>query len=197
MACWPQKASTQTCSPRCSVSAQVARWSRQWEASRTRENPALDRLIAWLPAHIPEGDETGVCHGDFRIGNLMFDPVEPKVIAILDWELSTLGHPLADAGFNAMAWHTRPDEYGGLAGLDLAALGIPPLDEYVAHYLRAAGRKDGIAPFHVAFALFRFAVIFEGIAARAAAGNAASDDASEAGKLGPAFARRAVELVGA
>ena len=176
---------------------QVARWSRQWEASRTRENPALDRLIAWLPGHIPEGDETVVCHGDFRIGNLMFDPVEPRVIAILDWELSTLGHPLADLGFNAMAWHTRPDEYGGLRGLDLDALGIPSLDDYVAHYLRAAGRQDGIAPFHVAFALFRFAVIFEGIAARAAAGNAASDDASEAGELGPAFAKRAVELVGA
>ena len=176
---------------------QVARWSRQWEASRTRENPALDRLIAWLPGHIPEGDETVVCHGDFRIGNLMFDPVEPRVIAILDWELSTLGHPLADLGFNAMAWHTRPDEYGGLRGLDLDALGIPSLDDYVAHYLRAAGRQDGIVPFHVAFALFRFAVIFEGIAARAAAGNAASDDASEAGKLGPAFAKRAVELVGA
>ena len=176
---------------------QVARWSKQWEASRTRENPALDRLIAWLPAHIPEGDEIAVCHGDFRIGNLMYDPVEPRVIAILDWELSTLGHPLADLGFNAMAWHTRPDEYGGLRDLDLGPLGIPSLDEYVAHYLRAAGRKDGIAPFHVAFALFRFAVIFEGIAARAAAGNAASDDASEAGKLGPAFARRAVELVGA
>lgn len=176
---------------------QVARWSRQWEASRTRENPALDRLIAWLPGHIPQGDETVVCHGDFRIGNLMFDPVEPRVIAILDWELSTLGHPLADLGFNAMAWHTRPDEYGGLRGLDLDALGIPSLDDYVAHYLRAAGRRDGIAPFHVAFALFRFAVIFEGIAARAAAGNAASDDASEAGKLGPAFAKRAVELVGA
>ena len=176
---------------------QVARWSRQWEASRTRENPALDRLIAWLPGHIPEGDETVVCHGDFRIGNLMFDPVEPRVIAILDWELSTLGHPLADLGFNAMAWHTRPDEYGGLRGLDLDALGIPSLDDYVAHYLRVAGRRDGIAPFHVAFALFRFAVIFEGIAARAAAGNAASDDASEAGKLGPAFAKRAVELVGA
>lgn len=176
---------------------QVARWSRQWEGSRTRENPALDRLIAWLPAHIPEGDETAICHGDFRIGNLMFDPSEPRVIAVLDWELSTLGHPLADLGFNAMAWHTRPDEYGGLAGLDLAALGIPSLDEHVAHYLRAAGRADGIAPFHVAFALFRFAVIFEGIAARAAAGNAASDDAAEAGKLGPAFARRAAELVGA
>jgi len=176
---------------------QVARWSRQWEASRTRENAALDRLIAWLPAHIPEGDEAALCHGDFRIGNLMFDPVEPRVIAILDWELSTLGHPLADLGFNAMAWHTRPDEYGGLRGLDLGALGIPALDDYVAHYLRVSGRRDGIAPFHVAFALFRFAVIFEGIAARAAAGNAASDDASEAGKLGPAFARRAVELVGA
>jgi aminoglycoside phosphotransferase (APT) family kinase protein len=176
---------------------QVARWSRQWESSRTRENPALDRLIAWLPGHIPEGDETVVCHGDFRIGNLMFDPVEPRVIAILDWELSTLGHPLADLGFNAMAWHTRPDEYGGLRGLDVDALGIPSLDEYVAHYLRAAGRQDGIVPFHIAFALFRFAVIFEGIAARAAAGNAASDDASEAGKLGPAFAKRAVDLVGA
>jgi aminoglycoside phosphotransferase (APT) family kinase protein len=96
-----------------------------------------------------------------------------------------------------MAWHTRPDEYGGLRGLDVDALGIPSLDEYVAHYLRAAGRQDGIVPFHIAFALFRFAVIFEGIAARAAAGNAASDDASEAGKLGPAFAKRAVDLVGA
>jgi aminoglycoside phosphotransferase (APT) family kinase protein len=176
---------------------QVARWSKQWEASRTRPNPALETLIAWLPAHIPPGDETTICHGDFRIGNLMFDPVAPRVIAVLDWELSTLGHPLADLGFNAMAWHTRPDEYGGLRGLDLDALGIPSLDAYVARYLAASGRRDGIAPFHVAFALFRFAVIFEGIAARAAAGNAASDDAAEAGKLGPAFARRAVELIGA
>jgi len=176
---------------------QIARWSKQWAASRTRENPALDRLIAWLPAHIPDGDETAICHGDYRIGNLMFHPTEPRVVAVLDWELSTLGHPLADLGFNAMAWETRPDEYGGLRGLDLRALGVPSLDDYVATYLAASGRRDGIAPFHVAFALFRFAVIFEGIAARAAAGNAASDDASEAGKLGPAFARRAVELAGA
>jgi len=176
---------------------QVSRWSKQWEASRTRANPALDRLIAWLPSHIPEGDETAICHGDYRIGNLMFDPVTPRVVGVLDWELSTLGHPLADLGFNAMAWHTRPDEYGGLRGLDLAALGIPALEDYVAHYLRAAGRTDGIAPFHVAFALFRFAVIFEGIAARAAAGNAASDDAAETGKLASAFANRAAELVGA
>ena len=176
---------------------QIARWSKQWEASRTRDNPALDRLIAWLPAHVPPGDETTICHGDFRIGNLMFDPEEPRVVAVLDWELSTLGHPLADVGFNAMAWHTRPEEYGGLRGLDLEALGIPSLDDYLAQYLAAAGRRESIAPFHVAFALFRFAVIFEGIAARARAGNAASDDAAQAGTLGPAFARRAVELVGA
>ena len=178
-------------------SRQVARWSRQWEASRTRANPALERLIAWLPGHIPEGEETAICHGDFRIGNLMFDPVAPRVVAVLDWEISTLGHPLADLGFNAMAWHTRPDEYGGLAGLDLAPLGIPALEDYVACYLRASGRDEGIAPFHVAFALFRFAVIFEGIAARAAAGNAAADDAAETGKLATAFARRAVEIAGA
>jgi aminoglycoside phosphotransferase (APT) family kinase protein len=176
---------------------QIARWSKQWAASRTRENPSLDRLIAWLPAHVPEGDESAICHGDYRIGNLMFHPTEPRVVAVLDWELSTLGHPLADVGFNAMAWHTRPDEYGGLRGLDLAALGIPSLDDHVDAYVAAAGRRDGIAPFHVAFALFRFAVIFEGIAARAAAGNAASDDAADTGKLGPAFAKRAVELVGA
>ena len=176
---------------------QIARWSKQWAASRTRDNPALDRLIAWLPAHVPKGDETGICHGDYRIGNLMFHPTEPRVVAVLDWELSTLGHPLADLGFNAMAWETRPDEYGGLRGLDLAGLGIPSLDDYVAIYLAASGRRDGIAPFHVAFALFRFAVIFEGISARAVAGNAASDDAADAGKLGPAFARRAVEIAGA
>jgi aminoglycoside phosphotransferase (APT) family kinase protein len=176
---------------------QIARWSKQWAASRTRDNPALDKLIAWLPAHIPEGDETGICHGDYRIGNLMFHPAEPRVVAVLDWELSTLGHPLADLGFNAMAWETRPDEYGGLRGLDLVDLGIPSLHDYIATYLAASGRRDAIAPFHVAFALFRFAVIFEGIAARAAAGNAASDDAADAGKLGPAFARRAVEIAGA
>ena len=176
---------------------QTARWTKQWEASRTRDNPSLDRLIAWLPAHLPPGDETTICHGDYRIGNLMFHPDEPRVVAVLDWELATLGHPLADVGFNAMAWHTGPDEYGGLRGLDLDALGIPSLDDYLARYLAAAGRHESIAPFHVAFALFRFAVIFEGIAARARAGNAASDDAAEAGKLGPAFARRAVELVGA
>jgi aminoglycoside phosphotransferase (APT) family kinase protein len=173
---------------------QVARWTRQWQGSRTRDNPWLDALIDWLPQHIPEGDTTALCHGDFRVGNLVFDPVEPRVAAVLDWELATLGHPLADVAFNAMAWRTSPEEYGGLLGLDLPALGIPAEAEYLDRYYAWSGRPERAMPFHFAFALFRFAVIFEGIAARAAAGNAASDDAGEAGKLGPAFARRALAI---
>jgi len=174
---------------------QVARWTRQWEMCRTRPNPWLEQLIGWLPAHLPPGDETAICHGDFRMGNLMFHPSEPRVVAVLDWELSTLGHPLADVAFNAMAWRTLPSEYGGVLGLDHAALGIPDEGAYLERYYAAAGRAERALPFHFAFALFRFAVIFEGIAARAAAGNAAAADAVEAGRLGPAFARRGVEIM--
>ena len=177
-------------------SRQIARWSSQWEKSRTRENADVEALREWLPAHLPADEsETTIAHGDFRLGNLMFHPTEPRVVAVLDWELSTLGHPLADAAFNCMAWRTLPSEYGGLRGLDLAALGIPSEDEYLRHYYRASGRRDGVTAFHFAFALFRMAVIFEGIAARAAAGNAASADASEVGALTAAFARRAMEFV--
>ncbi|MDE1951064.1 MAG: phosphotransferase family protein [Burkholderiales bacterium] len=176
-------------------SRQIARWSRQWEASRTRDDAAIERLREWLPQHLPDERETTLCHGDFRLGNLMFHPSEPRVVAVLDWELSTLGHPLADLAFNCMAWRTLPSEYGGLRGLDLAALGLPTEDEYLRHYYRASGRRDGLTAFHFAFALFRMAVIFEGIAARAAAGNASSDDAAEVGPLSAAFARRAIEFV--
>jgi len=175
---------------------QVARWTRQWRESRTRDNPWLERLIEWLPAHIPSDDQAvALCHGDFRLGNLMFDPVAPRVVAVLDWELATLGHPLADVAFNAMAWHSLPREYGGILGLDHAALGIPSERDYLARYYAQSPLAGTVQPFHLAFAMFRFSVIFEGIAARAAAGNAASDDAREAGKLGPAFARRAIEVV--
>jgi len=174
---------------------QVARWTRQWQSAKTRENPALERVIEWLPVHIPVGDEAAICHGDFRMGNLMFHPIEPRVIAVLDWELATLGHPLADVAFNCMAWRTLPSEYGGLLGEDLAALGIPGEDEYLGWYYRHAERTSRVEPFHFAFAMFRFAVIFEGIAARAAAGNAAADNAREAGELGPAFARRALDVM--
>jgi len=174
---------------------QVTRWTRQWRSAKTRDNPALERLIEWLPDNIPQGDETTICHGDFRMGNLMFHPTEPRVIAVLDWELATLGHPLADVAFNCLAWRTLPSEYGGLLGEDLAALGIPREDEYLGWYHRDSGVKSDVRPFHFVFAMFRFAVIFEGIAARAAAGNAAAANAREAGTLGPAFARRALDIV--
>ena len=176
-------------------SRQISRWSKQWEMSRTRENADIEQLRAWLPQHLPDETETTICHGDFRLGNLMFHPTEPRVVAVLDWELSTLGHPLADVAFNCMAWRTLPAEYGGIRGLDLAALGIPSEDENLRHYYRLTGRRDGVTSFHFAFALFRMAVIFEGIAARAAAGNAVSDNAGEVGVLAAAFARRAMEFV--
>jgi len=176
-------------------SRQITRWSRQWELSRTRDNTDIERLRAWLAQHVPDEGSTTICHGDFRLGNLMFHPIEPRVVAVLDWELSTLGHPLADVAFSCIAWRTFPCEYGGIRGLDLTALGIPGEDAYLRHYLRSSGRGDSITSFHFAFALFRLAVIFEGIAARAAAGNAASDDAGEVGALTAAFARRAVDFI--
>ena len=175
---------------------QISRWTRQWHEFRVREDANVDRLVSWLPRHVPPGDETTIAHGDFRFGNLMFHASEPRVIGVLDWELSTLGHPLADVAFNCIAWRTAPDEYGGLLGLDLAALGIPARDEYVARYCAMAGRSDGPTVFHEAFALFRMAVILEGIAVRARRGSAASEDAAEVGGLSARFARRAVELIG-
>lgn len=178
---------------------QVARWSRQWQDARVRDNPWLDQLIAWLPANIPPGDATTICHGDLRMGNLMFHPTEPRVIAVLDWELSTLGHPLADVAYNCLAWHTLPSEYGGIFGLDLEMLGIPSESGYLEHYQRFVGLDaaggETVSRFHYVFSLFRFAVIFEGIAARAAAGNANSDNAAAVGELGVALAKRAVSMI--
>jgi aminoglycoside phosphotransferase (APT) family kinase protein len=174
---------------------QLARWGRQWALSRTRANPELDELLAWLAAHVPPDEESAVVHGDFRLGNLMFHPQEPRVVAVLDWELSTLGHPLADVAYNACAWRTLRDEYGGLRGLDLAALGIPSETEYLEAYYRAAGRSRRATPFHYGFALMRWSVIFEGIAARAQGGTAAAHDAAEVGALAGAMARRGLEAV--
>ena len=169
---------------------QITRWSRAWHASKTREIPELDRLAEWLPARVPAGDETTVVHGDFRLGNLMFHPREPKVIALLDWELSTLGHPLADLAFNCLLWHSSRAMYYGIEDLDHAALGIPSQDEYVASYCARTGRTGGITSFHLAFACFRFAVIFEGIAKRAQIGTAAAADAEQVGRLSVDYARR-------
>jgi aminoglycoside phosphotransferase (APT) family kinase protein len=174
---------------------QLARWTKQWNLSKVRQNPDLDRLIVWLAGNLPITEETTICHGDFRLGNLIFHPTEPGVIGVLDWELSTLGHPLADVAFNCIAYHTLPSEYGGLLGLDLVNLGIPLEQDYLNYYNQLVGRNDGVTAFHFAFALFRLAVIFEGITARARAGNAAAENAAEVGNLALVFSRRALELV--
>ena len=174
---------------------QVARWARQWEAERFRDNPELGALRDLLLATLPADDgAASLVHGDFRIGNMMFHPTEPRIVAVLDWELSTIGHPMADLGFSVICWRSRPTEYGGLLGLDLAALGIPTEAEYLARY--DASRQTQalpLAPFHVAFSMFRFAVIFEGIAARAKAGTAAGADAARVGDLSFAFARHGLD----
>ncbi len=179
---------------------QISRWTKQYELSKAEPVPDIERLIAWLPNNIPNGETTTLCHGDFRLGNMMFHPTEPRVIAVLDWELSTIGDPLADLAFNAMAWRSRPQDYGGLLGLDLPALGIPGEEDYIATYYRAAHDLTGRAtpalwPFHFAFALFRFAVIFEGIAARVRTGTAAAADASNTADLSRAFAAHAVAAI--
>jgi aminoglycoside phosphotransferase (APT) family kinase protein len=174
---------------------QIARWTRQWMDSRTRSDANVNLLIAWLPEHLPEGDETTIAHGDFRLGNLMFHPTEPRVIGVLDWELSTLGHPLADVAYSCMAWHTAPEAFDGIAGLDHAALGLPSQQEYLDHYRACSGRAEGVTNFHLAFSLFRFAVILEGVAARAAAGNAAASDAAKVGAQSAAFAQAAARLI--
>jgi aminoglycoside phosphotransferase (APT) family kinase protein len=176
---------------------QIARWSRQWELSKRRDLPELTRLLAWLPANIPAGDTTAISHGDFRIGNLMFHPTEPRVVGVLDWELSTLGHPLADLAYSALAWRLLPTEYMGMRGADLEALGIPTEATYLQRYYDRMGGDDRVEPFHYAFALFRLAVIFEGIAARAQAGQASSANAAEVGELSVDFARRAIEAIDA
>jgi aminoglycoside phosphotransferase (APT) family kinase protein len=175
---------------------QVSRWTRQWQASKTREIPEIDALVEWLPAHLPAGaDETTIVHGDFRLGNLMFHLTEPRVIAILDWELSTLGHPLADLAHNCLLWHATRAMYYGVADLDQPALGIPAEAEYVRRYCERAGRESGLDTFHLAFAMFRFAVIFEGIAQRARIGTAAAADAAQVGRLSVDYARRAYALI--
>lgn len=176
-------------------SRQINRWTRQWHASKTREIPEIEHLIRWLPNNIGEDSETTIVHGDFRLGNLMFHRDEPRVIGILDWELSTLGHPLADLAFNCMLWYATPSMYLGIAGLDREALGIPTVERYVDQYCERTGRLTGITPFHLAFSMFRFAVIFEGIAKRARTGTAAADNAEEVGRLSEAYARLAWSLV--
>jgi len=166
------------------MARQVNRWSRQYQASETEKQSAMDRLIDWLPHHLPPEGEPRIVHGDYRIDNLIFHPSEPRVIGVLDWELSTIGDPLADFAYHAMAWRVTPDLFRGLAGVDLAALSIPTEDEYVAaycartHYSRTADWE-----FYIVYSLFRLAAIMQGIAKRAIDGTAASREAVELGRL--------------
>jgi len=164
------------------IERQIARWTRQYQAAAADRIPAMDRLIEWLPHHVPPGDETCVVHGDYRLDNVIFHPTEPRVLAVLDWELSTLGHPLSDFAYQVMAWRLAPQEFRGLKGADLAALGIPTEAEYVAAYCRRTGR-DGIPNWDVylIFNMFRIAAILHGVLARALQGNAASRNAVETG----------------
>jgi aminoglycoside phosphotransferase (APT) family kinase protein len=168
------------------LARQIDRWSRQYRASATERIDAMDRLIEWLPRHIPSGERTALVHGDFRLDNMIFDRREPRVLALLDWELSTLGDPLADFAYHLMAWRLAPDEFRGLRGCDFTALGIPSEDEYVAMYLRDNAiltPPDKQAwDFYMAYNMFRMAGILQGVLARALAGNAASAQALEAGR---------------
>lgn len=174
---------------------QVARWTKQWTLSKTREDQNIARLVDWLPKAVPTDETTAIAHGDYRLGNVIFLRDRPVVAGVLDWELSTLGHPLADLAHCCIAWHSSSDEYGGLRDHDIAALGIPDQAEFEDAYYALARHGQQMTSFHMAFALFRFSIIFEGIAARAKAGNAADGNAARTGLLAARFAQLAVDAL--
>ncbi|QGZ61062.1 phosphotransferase [Paraburkholderia acidisoli] len=167
---------------------QIDRWSRQYLASETEPIDAMHRLIEWLPQHMPDESNANdtrvsVVHGDYRLDNLIFHPHEPRVLAVLDWELSTLGHPLADFSYHCMAWHVDPAQFRGIAGLDWKALGIPDEAHYVARYCERTGVEiRGDWNFYLAYNMFRIAAILQGIMKRVVDGTAASAQAADAGR---------------
>lgn len=171
---------------------QISRWSGQYRASETQPIPAMGRLIEWLPDHIPDDDSSAVVHGDFRLDNLVIHPTEPRVIAALDWELSTIGHPLGDFTYHLMAWQMPEIGIGstGLKGKPLAKLGIPGESEYVERYCARTGREGGIPnrDFYAAYNFFRIAAILQGIAGRVRDGTAASGHAEKAARAVPPLA---------
>ncbi len=179
---------------------QVRRWTKQYRAAQTDDLPEVEKLIEWLPATLPKQDRLSIIHGDYRIDNLIYAPAAPQVSAVLDWELSTLGDPLADFAYLAMNWAMPSGEQNAsIGGLDLPALGIPTLDEITARYCARTGR-DGIPDldWYFAFNLFRLLGIVQGIKKRALDGNASSGRATEMAKRVPmlsaaawGFARKA------
>ncbi len=168
---------------------QIGRWSKQYTASITEPIVEMERLMDWLPAHIPDSardeSQASIVHGDFRLDNMMFHPTEARVIGVLDWELSTVGHPMADFSYHCMSWHISPGAFRGIGGLDLAALGIPDEKAYVRRYCERTGRADPQAVmadwnFYMAYNLFRLAGILQGIAKRMVDGTASSEQAKQA-----------------
>ena len=173
---------------------QIARWTKQYRGAETQSIPAMEQLIAELPARIPKDPAVSIAHGDYRLENVMFHPTEPRLIAVLDWELSTIGHPLADLGYNGFLWHSEGVGWGSLLGVDFAASGIPTERDYVAAYCRRTGR-DGIDDwsFYVAFSVFRLASISQGVYSRILAGTIASE--REAINGTPRLSEQALELL--
>jgi aminoglycoside phosphotransferase (APT) family kinase protein len=165
--------------PQGYLARQIKLWTKQYRACETRVVPAMEALVRWLPEQDPGPDEVALVHGDYRLDNLLFAPDGPRCVAVLDWELSTLGHPLADLAYAVMAYEVELPNVGGLAGRDLAACGIPDEATFLRRYEHLAGRDIGPAwPLFKAFSLFRFAAISQGVYKRGLDGNAASDKAS-------------------
>jgi aminoglycoside phosphotransferase (APT) family kinase protein len=163
---------------------QIDRWTKQYKASETEKIEAMDKLIEWLPHNIPAGDETSIVHGDYRLDNMIFHPTEPRILALLDWELSTLGHPLADFSYHCMSWHIPPEQFRGIAGIDHKALGIPTEQEYIATYCERTGKtiRQEDFKFYLAYNMFRMAGILQGIMKRYVDGTASSAQALKSGQ---------------
>ena len=167
------------------LARQIARWSKQYEASETEPIDAMRRLIDWLPAHMPPdaGEHVAIVHGDYRLDNLIFHPTEPRILAVLDWELSTLGDPIVDFAYHCMAWHVDPLQFRGIAGLSWETLGIPDERRYVERYCERTGYSvPGDWNFYLAFNMFRIAAILQGIMKRVTVGTASSAQAIDAGR---------------
>jgi aminoglycoside phosphotransferase (APT) family kinase protein len=165
------------------IERQIARWTKQYQASETERIESMNGLVGWLPKNIPPAAGTTIVHGDFRLDNVIFHPREARILAVLDWELSTLGDPLADFAYHCMSWHIEPGKFRGMGGLNLKELGIPSEADYVALYCQRT-KRQAIDPshwdFYLAYNLFRIAAICQGIAKRVLDGTAASDFAAEA-----------------
>jgi aminoglycoside phosphotransferase (APT) family kinase protein len=176
-------------------SRQIGRWSQQYLAAKTDEIVSMDRLMEWLPTHIPAGDESGIVHGDYRVENLIFHPTEPRIVAVVDWELSTLGHPLADLAYNCLTYYLPAEALGRVEAVESDRSGMPDEASYVAAYCRRTGR-DGVPHwnFYLAFSMFRLASILQGVYARGLQGNAASTYALQRGAAAKLIADQAWEI---